>query len=258
MIKVLIVEDEALIAKNFQRLLKEVAPDIEVLAVTDTVKGAVKWLNSHAHPDLVFMDIQLGDGVSFDILKQVELDRPVIFTTAYDEYAIKAFKYNSLDYLLKPVDKADLKRAIDKFRKLYQDNASKQPEINDLIAMFATGKKIPHKERFLVHHRSGYIPVHKGQISAFYKDQIIYLLATDGQKYVTDYNTLDEIEELVDHAHFYRANRQTLICKDAVESLQKHYTGKVEVKVSGHDTPIDVSREKAQEFKHWIEGDLVQ
>ncbi|MBS1625218.1 MAG: LytTR family transcriptional regulator, partial [Bacteroidetes bacterium] len=87
---------------------------------------------------------------------------------------------------------------------------------------------------------------------------IIYLLATDGQKYVTDYNTLDEIEELVDPAQFYRANRQTLICKDAVESLQKHYTGKVEVKVTGHDAPVDVSREKAQEFKHWIEGDLVQ
>lgn len=257
MIKVLIVEDEALIAKNFQRLLKELVPDIEVLAVTDTVNGSVKWLNSHPHPDLVFMDIQLGDGVSFDILKQVELDKPVIFTTAYDEYAIKAFKYNSLDYLLKPIDKDDLTRALDKFRKLYKDSSSKQPEINDLIAMFATGKKIPYKERFLVHHRSGYIPVQKAQISAFYKDQIIYLLATDGQKYVTDYNTLDEIEELVDPAHFYRANRQTLISKDAVESLQKHYTGKVEVKVTGHDTPVDVSREKAQEFKHWIEGDLV-
>ncbi|MBS1622938.1 MAG: response regulator, partial [Bacteroidetes bacterium] len=147
MIKVLIVEDEMLIAKNLQRMLKEVAPDIEVLAVTDTVKGTVKWLNGHQHPDLVFMDIQLGDGISFDILKQVELDRPVIFTTAYDEYAIKAFKYNSLDYLLKPLDKEDLKRALDKFRKLYKDTGSKQPAINDLIAMFATGKKIPHKER---------------------------------------------------------------------------------------------------------------
>ncbi|MCW3125474.1 MAG: two component transcriptional regulator, LytTR family [Bacteroidetes bacterium] len=256
--KVLIVEDESLIAKNLQRMLKEVAPEAEVLAVTDTVKGTVKWLAANPAPDLIFMDIQLGDGVSFDIFSQTSIDRPVIFTTAYNEHAIRAFKYNGIDYLLKPVDKKELKAALDRFHKLYGDNNAKQPEIKELISLLTSKQAIPHKERFLVHHKSGYIPIHKDMISCFYKDQIIYLLASDGQKYVTDYNTLDEIEELVDPVSFFRANRQTLICKSAVESLQKHFTGKIEVKAKGHDaTIIDVSREKAQEFRHWLEGDSV-
>lgn len=255
--KVLIVEDESLIAKNLQRLLKELAPDGEVLAVMDTVKGAVKWLNDNNHPDLIFMDIQLGDGVSFDIFSQVNVESPVVFTTAYNEHAIRAFKYNGIDYLLKPIDKAELKAALDRFRKLYGNNTAKQPEIKELISLLSSKQPIPFKERFLVHHKSGYIPLHRNMISSFYKDQIIYLLSSDGQKYVTDYNTLDEIEELVDPVSFFRANRQTLLCKDAVESLQKHFAGKIEVKTKGHDMIIDVSREKAQEFKHWLEGDGV-
>ena len=253
--KVLIVEDEALIAKNLQRQLKEVAPDAEVVALTETVKGTVKWLQTNPLPDLIFMDIQLSDGVSFDIFSKVNVDRPVIFTTAYNEHAIKAFKYNGIDYLLKPIDVEELKRALDRFHKLY-DNKAAQPEIKELIALLATKQAVPYKERFLVHHKSGYVPIHRDAVSCFYKDQIIYLLATDGQKYVTDYNTLDEIEEIVDAAQFFRANRQTLLCKAAVESLQKHFTGKVEVKAKGHEAiTIDVSREKAQEFKHWLEGD---
>jgi two-component system LytT family response regulator len=255
--KILIVEDESLIAKNLQRLLKELAPEGEVLAVTDTVKGTVKWLNSNPHPDLIFMDIQLADGVSFDIFSQVDVERPVIFTTAYNEHAIRAFKHNGIDYLLKPIDKTELKTALDKFHKLYGSNNTKQPEIKELISLLASKQPIPYKERFLVHHKSGYIPVHRDVISSFYKDQIIYLLSSDGQKYVTDYNTLDEIEELVDPVSFFRANRQTLLCKGAVESLQKHFSGKIEVKAKGHDMIIDVSREKAQEFKHWLEGDGV-
>jgi len=256
--KVLIVEDETLIAKNLQRLLREVAPEMEVLAVTDTVKGTVKWLKTNPHPDLIFMDIQLGDAVSFDIFSQIAIDRPVIFTTAYNEHAIRAFRHNGIDYLLKPIDKAELKTAIERFHKLYKDKTPPQPDIKELISLLANKQAIPFKERFLVHHKSGYIPIHKDMISCFCKDQIIYLHATDGQRYVTDYNTLDEIEELVDPATFFRANRQTLICKGAVESLQKHFTGKIEVRSKGHDNMIiDVSREKAQEFKHWLEGDSV-
>jgi len=254
--KVLIIEDEGLIAKNIQRLLREAEPGIEVLAVLDSVSGAVKWLKTNEHPDLLFMDIQLSDGVSFDIFSQVQIDKPIIFTTAYDEYAIKAFKHNSIDYLLKPIDKADLKAALDKFHRLFDRPSGRQSEIVELVALLNSKLPIPYKERFLVHHRSGYLPVKSDAISVFYKDQIIYLLAIDGQKYVTDYNTLDEIEELVNPANFYRANRQTLINKSAVESIQKHFSGKIEVKVKGHaDVVIDVSREKALEFKNWLEND---
>ena len=252
--KVLIVEDEALIAKTLQRLLKEIAPDAEVLAVTDTVRGTVKWLKANGAPDLIFMDIQLGDGVSFDIFSQVSIDRPIIFTTAYNEYAIRAFKYNGIDYLLKPIDKTELQAAIDKFYKMYKGNAAKDIDVGELVSLMSGKQTIPYKERFLVHYKSGYVPVLKDGISCFHKDQIIYLLACDGQKYVTDYNTLDEIEELVDPVSFFRANRQTLICKNSVESLQKHFTGKIEVKAKGHEMIVDVSREKAQEFKQWLEG----
>lgn len=254
--KVLIIEDESLAAKNLMRLLRELAPEAEVLQVIDSVANAVKWLKSNEHPDLLFMDIQLSDGVSFDIFTQVEINKPVIFTTAYDEYAIKAFKHNSIDYLLKPIDKADLKAALDKFRRFYDQTTGKQSEIMELISLMNTKKEIAFKERFLVHYKSGYIPVKSEMISLFYKDQIIYLLATGGQKYVTDYNTLDEIEELVSPVSYFRANRQTLINKSAVESIQKHFTGKIEVRVKGYDDMvIDVSREKAQDFKNWLETD---
>ena len=252
--KVLIVEDEALIAKSLQRLLKEITPEAEVLVVTDTVRGTVKWLKANSAPDLIFMDIQLGDGVSFDIFSQVSIDRPIIFTTAYNEYAIRAFKYNGIDYLLKPIDKTELKAAMDKYYKMYKGNAAKEINVDELVSLMSGKKTIPYKDLFLVHYKSGYVPVLKDSISCFHKDQIIYLLASDGQKYVTDYNTLDEIEELVDPVSFFRANRQTLICKDSVESLQKHFTGKIEVKVKSHETIVDVSREKAQEFKQWLEG----
>jgi DNA-binding LytR/AlgR family response regulator len=255
--KVLIIEDESLIAKNLQRLLNEIAPDAEVVSVIDSVKGAVKYFSTSEHPDLIFMDIQLSDGVSFDIFSQVSIDRPVIFTTAYNEYAIQAFKHNGIDYLLKPIDKTELKVAIDKFNRLYNtDHSGKQQEIVELITLLNTKQPIPYKERFLVHYKSGFIPVKADEVSIFYKDQIIYLHSVNGQKYVTDYNTLDEIEELVNPVSFYRANRQTLINKTAVESIQKHFTGKIEVRVKGHDDMlIDVSREKAQDFKTWLEND---
>jgi DNA-binding LytR/AlgR family response regulator len=252
--KVLIIEDEALIAKNLQRLLGEVADDVEVLAVTGTIAATVRWLRDNPAPDLLFMDIQLSDGVSFDILAQVQVLSPIIFTTAYDEYAIRAFKHNSLDYLLKPIDRDELKTALDKFRRIYGHHTDRQSDIVELISMMTSKKTLPAKERFLVHHGLGLIPVRTEDISYFCKDQIIYLMATDGQKYVTDYNTLDEIEELTDPASFYRANRQTLVSKTAVASLQKHFTGKIEIKAKGHDMTIDISREKAQDFKNWLEN----
>ena len=252
--KGLIIEDEVLIANNLHRLMREVAGDVEVLAVTGTIAATVSWLRDNPTPDLLFMDIQLSDGVSFDILAQVKVQSPIIFTTAYDEYAIRAFKHNSLDYLLKPIDRDELKIALDKFRRIYGHHTDRQSDIVELISMMTSKKTLPAKERFLVHHGPGLIPIRTDQVCCFYKDQIIYLLTTDGQKYVTDYDTLDEIEELTDPIHFYRANRQTLVAKAAVESLQKHFTGKVEVTVKGHNIIIDVSREKAQDFKNWLEN----
>jgi DNA-binding LytR/AlgR family response regulator len=251
--KVLIIEDEPLIAKNLQRLLRELEPEVEVLGVQDAVAGAVQWLKSNEAPDLLFMDIQLSDGVSFDIFEQVAIDKPVIFTTAYDEYAIRAFKVNSLDYLLKPIDKAELQKALTKYHKYFEAQIGNPTDITAIVDTLRQ-KTVKYKERFLVHHKSGMIPLGSDDISIFHKDQIIYLHTTDGQKYVTDYDTVDEIEEVVNPARFYRANRQTLINKNAVVSIQKHFSGKIEAKVKGHESlTIDISREKAQDFKTWLE-----
>ena len=250
--KVVIIEDEPLAAKNLQRLLQDIDTTIEVIAVIDSVSGALKWLKSNTLPDLFFMDIQLSDGVSFDILSQISIDKPIIFTTAYDEYAIRAFKVNSIDYLLKPIDKTDLKLALDKYHKYYE-NSGKTTDINSLLETI-NKQSNKYKERFLVHHKSGLMPIPAKEVAAFYKDPIIYLLTTDGQRYVTDFNTVDEIEELVNPVSFYRANRQMLVNKSSVLNMTKHHTGKMELKIKGHESLIiDISREKAQEFRVWVE-----
>ena len=253
--KVLIIEDEPLIAKNLHRLLKEAEPTVEVLSILDSVATAVGWLQTNDAPDLFFMDIQLSDGVSFEIFEQVAIDKPVIFTTAYDEYAIRAFKVNSIDYLLKPIDKKELQKALDKYHRYYEGQMQPPPD-HTAIAETLAKKSAKYKERFLVHHRSGLVPLGSDEISIFQKDQIIYLYSTDGQKYVSDYDTVDEIEDLINPKRFYRANRQTLINKNAVVTIQKHHSGKIEAKIKGHDNlTVDISREKAQEFKAWLESE---
>lgn len=254
--KVIIVEDESLIAKGLQRTLKQVDNTVEVLAVLDSVAASVKWLKEHDTPDLIFMDIQLSDGVSFDIFDQIKVEAPVIFTTAYNEYAIRAFKVNSVDYLLKPIDKDALETALNKYRRIY--NADKQlmgEQIRALISNISKQDTPKYKERFLAHYKSGIVPVAEFQVSYFVKDTIIYLVTLDNQKLVTDYNTIDEIEEMVDPQKFFRANRQTIIRIDSVETYRKHDTGKIDVVMKcDNNLHIDISREKANEFKHWIDS----
>lgn len=255
--KIVLVEDEPLVAKNLQRLLKQIDPAMEVIAVLDSVSGAVKWLQEHEHPDLFFFDIQLSDGVSFDIFEKVKIEKPVIFTTAYNEYAIRAFKVNSVDYLLKPIDKEYLEAAISKFKKYYSSNTAYVGEqMQALLANMQQRNTPKFKERFLAHYKSGMVPVSENHVACFVKDTIIYLVTTDNEKLVTDYYTIDEIEEVVNPARFFRANRQTIIHVNQVETYRKHDTGKIEVHLKcDKNLRIDVSREKANEFIAWLEGD---
>jgi DNA-binding LytR/AlgR family response regulator len=252
--KVVIVEDETLIAKNLLRLLKQVEGDVQVLAVLDSVATAISWFKEHPAPDLVFMDIQLSDGVSFDIFNSVKLDAPVIFTTAYNEYAIRAFKVNSIDYLLKPIDKEALEKAIDKFKKYHQSSAPEGNQLKELMQSLANPTLKKYKERFLAHYKSGIVPLPESQVAYFVKDTLIYLVTKQNEKLVTDYNTIDEIEEVIDPQKFFRSNRQTIIRIDEVETYKKHDTGKVEVHLKcDKNTHIDVSREKANEFVAWLD-----
>ena len=251
---VVIVEDETLIAKNMQRLLKSAAPDMQVLAVLDSVASSVEWFKANTAPDLIFMDIQLSDGVSFDIFNSVKLEAPVIFTTAYNEYAIRAFKVNSIDYLLKPIDKDALENALLKFKKIHQSIGPGKEQLRELMQSLASPGQKKYKERFLAHYKSGIVPLPENKVAYFIKDTIIYLVTGDNEKLVTDYNTIDEIEEVVDPQKFFRTNRQSIIHINQVDTYKKHDTGKIEVQLKcDKNARIDVSREKANEFVAWLD-----
>jgi len=253
---VIIIEDESLLAKNLQRLLHEIDADINVLAVLDSVASTVNWLNTNAHPDLLFADIQLSDGISFDIFSRVKIDKPVIFTTAYNEYAIRAFKVNSVDYLLKPIDKDYLQAAWQKFKSHYHSApvGGVTEQLKELLQTLANPAEKKYKERFLAHYKSGIVPLPESKVACFIKDTIIYLVTTDNEKLVTDYSTIDEIEEVINPQRFFRANRQSIIQINEVETYKKHDTGKIEVHLKcDKSLHIDISREKANDFVNWLD-----
>lgn len=253
--KVLIIEDEPLTARNLTRMLKQIEPRIEITATIDSVTSAVKWLKENEQPDLFFMDIQLSDGISFDIFDKVKIEKPVIFTTAYNEYAIRAFKVNSVDYLLKPVDKEQLQIAVEKFRKYFGQNTTEiSGQLQSFVSSYKKAELPKYKERFLAHYKGGIVPLPESKVAYFLKDSIIYLVTADNEKLITDYNTIDEIEEVMNPGKFYRANRQTIISLDQIDTYKKHDTGKIEVHLHcDKNLRVDVSREKGNEFVSWLD-----
>ncbi len=251
--KVVIVEDEALAAKYLAGTLARLETGIEVVAQLAGVAEAVAWFKANAAPDLAFFDIQLSDGVSFDIFDQVELKCPVIFTTAYDEYALRAFKVNSVDYLLKPIEDVELKRALDKYRHLYQPPPDQESRVQHLLEALRNPGSKRYKERFLVRSLGAHLLVPTAEVAYMMKDELVYLITMDNKRYVTDYNTMDELEDLVNPLDFFRANRQFIVRLGAVESLKNSPTGKLNVKLKAPmNAMVDVSREKAPAFRAWI------
>ncbi len=252
---IVIVEDEALVSRDLQKMLQKIDPGIELLATLNSVAQAVKWFSEHAQPDLLFLDIQLSDGVSFEILEKTDLTCPIIFTTAYNEYAMRAFKVNSIDYLLKPVDQADLAQALTQFKRFHRSKSDYQEDIRTLIQDLrdpVSGKK--YRERFLVHHGNSFMPVLVSQIACFMRQEVIFVYLLNGEKYISNLNTMDEIEELLDPALFFRANRQSLVRIDAVQSIRPGVNGKISaLLLPTGKTELDISREKAVEFKNWLE-----
>lgn len=251
-----IIEDESLIARELQARIAAVAPDVKTTVVLPSVKTANRWFLEHAEPDLIFADIQLSDGVSFEILERYQFKCPVIFTTAYDEYALKAFRVNGIDYLLKPVDMDDLKKAIDKARVIVESKAPYPSELQQLLSMM-TGKQknIPaYKEKFVVKVRHNWVPVPTKDIACFYRDNFNYLLTFSGEKHLLDFVTLEEIEELLDPELYFRANRQCIVHINAIQSIQPHENQKLTLILKAPlNRTQDVSREKAPGFKRWFE-----
>jgi two-component system LytT family response regulator len=254
---VVIIEDEALIAKDLMKLLFQIDSKIKVMAVLESVKTAKLYFSSHPSVDLILSDIQLSDGVSFDIFKDSSIDCPIIFTTAYNEYAISAFKLNSIDYLLKPIEEHELKSAIEKFKKNHIGPGENifNLQFREMIQQLQEGDKKKFKTRFMGHLGKSIVAVREDQIAYFTKDEIIFLVTKDNKQIVTDYHSLEELEELIDTEKFIRANRQFIVNINAIESLKSHYSGKINISLKVPlKAEITVSREKSGEFKRWFEG----
>jgi len=254
--KAIIIEDESLIAKELQIKIKNVATDVDIIEVLPSLKTTKKWFMQNAEPDLMFMDIQLSDGVSFELFEHYKLSCPVIFTTAYDDYAIRAFKVNGVDYLLKPIDEDDLKKAIDKCRDMLKNKTKMPSDMEQLIKTLTQPQQAQNmfKEKFIVHTRNSWIPVNTHDIACFVRENLNYLYTHTGEKHILDFTTLEDIEELLDPKIFYRANRQSIININAIQNVKPHENQKLSVFIKAPlKIEIDISREKAPAFKKWFD-----
>jgi two-component system response regulator LytT len=253
--KILIIEDEPLAAKRLQKLVMQEEEQAEVMAMLDSVKSSVDWFSKNELPDLVLMDIQLSDGLCFDIFSTVNIDVPVIFTTAYDEFALKAFKVNSVDYLLKPIDKNELKKALIKFRARagLTSNEASSDQVKNVMELLAKQQQ-QFKTRFLVKTGDRLEPVAVNDISYLVAEEKLSFIVTHyGKKLVID-GSLDEIEPQLDPVNFFRLNRKYIASIGAIQNIFMHLNGKLKVQVKGIDREeIFVSRERAAAFKKWLD-----
>ena len=253
--KALIVEDEQLIAEELQYTIESVADDIEIVDVLSNLKAARKWFMEHAEPDIVFMDIRLRDGLAFELFEHFTLQCPVVFTTAYEEYAIRAFKVNGIDYLLKPVQQEDLKKALDKCRNYLQNKSFVPADLQQLLRHITQPSTSPvYKEKFIVSFNNKWMPVDTKEIAVFEKNNLNYIYTFTGEKYIYDFSPLEEIEEVLDSKTFFRANRQMIINIGAVHSVKPHGNQKLAVQLKPPlKLEVDISREKAPLFRKWID-----
>ena len=252
----IIIEDESLIARELKSKITKVSQEVNILHILPSVKTANTWFMENAEPDIIFADIQLSDGVSFEIFERFNLSCPIIFTTAYDEYAIQAFKVNGIDYLLKPVDIHELQRAIEKCKLLIENKKPTQNDMQQLMQLLQhpdKSKKL-YKEKFFASIRNSWLPIDIKNIACFVRENLIYLYTFSGEKYMLDYESLDEVETLIDANMFYRINRTCLAHIDAIHSVKPLDNQKLEVTfIASIKLVQDISREKAPAFKKWIE-----
>jgi len=249
--KILIVEDEDLAVKKLQKTLAAVNPSARVVGTTDSIKSTVEWLQQNQQPDLILMDIELADGQSFEIFNLTEVSSPVIFTTSYDEFALKAFKVNSVDYLLKPIQKEDLHAALEKFQKI---KSSAEVKIESLVKELQ--QKLQPKEyrkRFLVKLGQKLVSVEIGEIAFFYSDgRLNFFKTIDNRKFVVDY-TMDELEEMLDPQKFFRISRSFYVSVNSIEKIDDYFGNRL---ILGLKPAVEkealVSREKVTEFKNWM------
>lgn len=256
--RILIVEDEPLAAERLAQLILEYESHIQVVATLDSVRGTVKWLQEHPEPDLVFMDIELADGLSFNIFEQQRLQAPVIFTTAYDEYAIRAFKVNSVDYLLKPLSAEDVAQAIDKYVRLFTRPEPALAPVNlQTIKALLEDMHQPqvYKQRFVVRQGERLFSIPVQEILYFYaEEKLTFLKTRAGKRHIVE-ETLGELEARLDPQAFFRLNRQYLVCHDAIQEIIAHSHSRLKVLLPfTEDDQIIVSKNKVGDFKTWLDA----
>ncbi|MFD1605460.1 LytR/AlgR family response regulator transcription factor [Flavobacterium artemisiae] len=248
--RILIVEDESINASRLKRLLEELEPNCEIVNIIDTVEGSVAWLESNEMPDLITMDIRLADGISFSIFERTTISCPVIFTTAYDEYAVKAFKVNSIDYLMKPIEKNELKTALEKFKTLPKTQNTN--DISEILKSFVN--KASYRLRFLVNYRDGYKSVNVSDIDFVYSEFKTSHLFLKDNTIVPVAQTMEELDMELDPDIFFRANRQFFIRAESIKSISNYFNSKLKIELKrAPQHEVIISREKASLFKSWMD-----
>lgn len=248
--KALIIEDEKLAAEKLEKMLLDIVPEMEIAGKLQSVLDTINWLGQNPNPDLIFMDIQLDDGICFEIFEAIKIKTPVIFTTAYDKYAIKAFEVNSVDYLLKPIEKEALARAVNKYKNLFENKPLTELPIGQIFQKIVK----TYKTRFFVKIGNHYHSVPIDEIECFFiRERATFLKIKSGKNYDVDYS-LDQIQKLVDPDMFFRINRNYLININAIQDIYSYSTSRLGVKLNMLDhLDLIVSREKVSDFKNWLD-----
>ena len=251
MIKILLIEDETAAAKRITKMIKELLPDCDIMATLESVRTSVVFLQNNT-PDLIIADIQLADGISLDIFTQTTVNTPVIFTTAYDEYTLKAFKLNSIDYLLKPIDKAELAKALDKYKQIHlTPKAGISDNIQQALQQLMQQKE--YRSRFMVKVGDKLISVTTGETAYLQADnKLVFMYTSDKYKHIVD-ETMEEIEQSLNPKQFFRINRSYIIHVDSIQKVTNHFNGRLHIQLKNcNDNEIFVSRERVKDFKKWL------
>ena len=258
----LIIEDEPLAQEELARMLKSFDPDFTLLASIDSVKESIKWLSENDQPDIIFMDIHLSDNICFEIFNNIEITVPVIFTTAYDQYAIEAFKTNGIAYLLKPIEEEELMSALKKFRTLTNSTIELSTIHSQIQQLSAINSQLTnlatYKERLLAKVGDNYQYLTMSDIAYFYsEDHYTFVATKDNQRYIINY-TLDTLVEQLNPLQFFRISRQLILNINSINTISKHFNGRLKITVNpSYSKEIYVSRNRVQTFLLWLDGENV-
>lgn len=250
--KALIIEDEKAALRNLKAAINEVDPGITITGETDSIVDSIDWLRNHPIPDLIFMDIHLADGSAFEIFNHVDITCPIIFTTAYDEYALRAFKVNSIDYLLKPITQTDLQYALNKLKQLKQSTDNKEPDYVKILRELKKAEN--YKTHFLIPVKGDkFIPIAADSILYFYIDEgVVKAVDTELKEYVFP-QTLDELIEMLNPQQFFRANRQYILSKKSIKDIDLWFNNRLSINLKAPvPEKILISKAKVNDFKNWL------